>query len=51
MCKDVGVLPNGAPVVVTENGDLYLFISKKNLLGKDGFDTSTTPEMIRIVNN
>lgn len=49
MCKDVAVLPNGAPIVVTENGELYLFISRKKLGGKEGFESSSsTPEMIRI---
>ena len=51
LCKDVAVLPNGAPLVVAENGELYLFISRKKLMGKDDFDSSTSPEMIRIVDN
>ena len=51
MCKDVAVLPNGAPLVVAENGELYLLISRKKLLDKEGFDSSISPEMIRIIDN
>jgi hypothetical protein len=51
LCKDVAVLPNGAPLVVAENGELYLLISRKKLLDKEGFDSSISPEMIRIIDN
>jgi hypothetical protein len=27
-CKNLAVLPNGIPIVVTENGDLYLLMKR-----------------------
>lgn len=38
-CKSLAVLPNGVPVVVTENGDLYLLMKRP-----DSFQT----EMVRV---
>ncbi len=39
-CKSLAVLPNGIPIVVTENGDLYLFMKRH-----DGVQT----EMVRVL--
>ncbi len=45
-CKYLAVLPNGVPIVVTENGDLYLLINKSKFFG-GASDGST--EMVRVV--
>ena len=39
-CKNLAVLPNGVPVVVTENGDLHLLMKKAD---------SIQTEMVRVI--
>ena len=45
-CKNLAVLPNGVPVVVTETGDLYLLINKSKYI--DG-STGGSTEMVRVL--
>jgi hypothetical protein len=47
----VSVLPNGSPLIISENGDLYLLISRKKLFGKQELDSSSSPEMIKLIDN
>lgn len=39
-CKSLAVLPNGIPIVVTENGDLYLFMKRAD---------AVQTEMVRVL--
>ena len=39
-CKSLAILPNGIPIVVTENGDLHLLMKRP-----DSFQT----EMVRVI--
>ncbi len=51
LCKDVAVLPNGVPVVVTEIGELYLLMNRQKVLGAQDFSGSNITEMVRLIDN
>lgn len=51
LCKDVACLPNGVPVIVTENGELYILMNRQKLLGAQDFSGSNATEMVRLIDN
>lgn len=46
LCKDVAVLPNGSPVIVTENGDLFILMK----VMQQHPQAVSMPELVRITN-
>ena len=50
MCKDVAVLPNGMPIVLTENGEAFILASLSKILAHSSIVQSKVTEMLRLVN-
>jgi hypothetical protein len=57
LCKDLTVLPNGVPVIVTEMGELYALLNRSKHLGNhhDSDYASTisggSTEMVRLADD
>lgn len=46
-CKDLAVLPNGIPLMITENGELFILINREKYLGIPAGGT----ELVRVMND